>query len=174
MEFVSCVWCSHEEQKLNFLTELSAFCSKNQEPILNGGDFNIIRYSLEKNKSGGVQIFSDMFNTLFNFHELREIVMSGGIYTWSNNQDDPVLEKLERILVSRDWESIFPNSLVKRLPREISYHSPLILSSGPCKTIKHLEFKFELSWFSNPDFLPFVEKIWKKHCNASSTLDRIQ
>jgi exonuclease III len=39
---------AHEEQKMNFLSELSAFCSKNQEPILVGGDFNIIRYAFEK------------------------------------------------------------------------------------------------------------------------------
>jgi hypothetical protein len=46
-----------------------------------GGDFNIIRYAFEKNKPGHVQRFSDMFNTLINFHELREIVMTGGVYT---------------------------------------------------------------------------------------------
>jgi hypothetical protein len=48
------------------------------------------------------------------------------------------------------------------------------LSSGPCKVVKHLEFRFKLSWFTNPDFLPSVEKIWKKHCNAKSALYRIQ
>jgi hypothetical protein len=165
---------AHEEQKMNFLSELSAFCSKNQEPILVGGDFNIIRYAFEKNKPGHVQRFSDMFNTLINFHELREIVMTGGVYTWSNNQDDPTLEKLDRILVSRDWENIFPNSMVKRLLREISDHNPLVLSSGSNHVIKHLEFRFELSWLTNPDFLSSVEKIWKKQCNAKTTLDKIQ
>jgi hypothetical protein len=90
-------------------------------------------------------------------------VRSGGVFTWSNNQDDPVLEKLGRILVSREWKNIFPNFLVKKLPREISDHNLLILSLGPCKITKHLEFRFELSWFTNPDFLPSVEKIWKKN-----------
>ena len=34
---------AHEENKMDFLSELSSFCSKNKEPILIGGDFNIIR-----------------------------------------------------------------------------------------------------------------------------------
>jgi len=63
-----------------------------------GGDFNIIRFACEKNKPGGVQRFSDMFNTLIDFHELRELVMTGGKFTWSNNQEDALLEKLDGIL----------------------------------------------------------------------------
>lgn len=31
---------AHEEDKLEFLTELSSFCSRNREPIMIGGDFN--------------------------------------------------------------------------------------------------------------------------------------
>jgi exonuclease III len=43
---------AHEEDKMDFLTELSSFCSKNREPIMIGGDFNIIRYNNERNKPG--------------------------------------------------------------------------------------------------------------------------
>lgn len=44
---------AHDDRKMDFLSELSSFCSKNKEPILIGGDFNIIRYSSERNKPGG-------------------------------------------------------------------------------------------------------------------------
>jgi hypothetical protein len=100
--------------------------------------------------------------------------MTGGLYTWSNNQENPTLEKLDRILVSKEWEDIFPNSLVKRLPREISDHNPLILTSEPNKPMAHIQFRFELSWLSNPDFIPTVEKIWNKPCRAKLALDKIQ
>jgi len=36
--------------------------------------------------------------------------MTGGLYTWSNNQENPILEKLDRILASKKWEDIFPNT----------------------------------------------------------------
>lgn len=76
---------THEEDKMEFLTELSAFCSRNREPIKIGGDFNIIRYNSERNKPGGHHKHSNTFNSLIHFYELREIHMSGGLYTWSNN-----------------------------------------------------------------------------------------
>jgi exonuclease III len=143
---------AHDDLKMQFLSELSSFCSKHSEPLVIGGDFNIIRYSFERNKAGGVQRFSGLFNTLINFHELREIVMSGEAFTWSKNQDDPLLEKLDRILISKDWEDIFPHAMVRKLPREVSDHNPLILSSGQYKPLKFIQFNFELSWLNNPDF----------------------
>jgi endonuclease/exonuclease/phosphatase family metal-dependent hydrolase len=109
---------AHEEDKLEFLTELSSFCSRNREPIMTGGDFNIIRYNNERNKPSGHHRHFDTFNSLIHFYELREIYMPGGLYAWSNNQDNPTLEKLDRILVSKDWEDIFPKVLVKKLPRK--------------------------------------------------------
>jgi endonuclease/exonuclease/phosphatase family metal-dependent hydrolase len=56
--------------------------------------------------------------------------MNGGMFTWTNNQENPTLEKLDRVLVTKEWEDIFPRASVNRLPREISDHNPLIISNG--------------------------------------------
>jgi hypothetical protein len=45
-----------------------------------------------------------MFNSVINAYDLRELYMSEGSFTWSNNQADPTLEKLDRILVTSDCE----------------------------------------------------------------------
>jgi hypothetical protein len=164
---------AHDKQKLDFLSELSSFCSRNSDPILIGGDFNIIRFAHVRNRHTGVQRFSDLFNTLVDFHELKEIEMSGGTYSLSNDQEIPTLGKLDRILVSKDWEELFPHVCVRKLPREVSDHSPLILSSGLMTHAKKIEFRFELSWLSN-DFFSAVNKIWNKPCRAVSALDKIQ
>jgi hypothetical protein len=60
-------------------------------PAVIGGDFNILRFGNEKNKAGGTTIFSDVFNAIINTYVLREIKLSGGQYTWSNNQKNPTL-----------------------------------------------------------------------------------
>jgi len=39
---------AQDENKDRFLAELASFCGHNSEPILIGGDFNIIRFSFEK------------------------------------------------------------------------------------------------------------------------------
>lgn len=37
----------------------------------------------------------DNFNAIISAYELREINMTGGKFTWSNNQPDPTLDKLD-------------------------------------------------------------------------------
>lgn len=71
----------HEENKIQFLSELSNFCSSNVEPILIGGDFNLIRYANERNSNNGVHRHSDMFNMLIHLYELMELTMYGGMFT---------------------------------------------------------------------------------------------
>jgi hypothetical protein len=81
-----------KKTKGKFLTELSLFCSSNLEPILIGGDFNIIQNANERNKNMGVHRYSWLFNSLIHTHELRELMMTRGMFTWSNNQEFTVLE----------------------------------------------------------------------------------
>lgn len=98
---------AQDEFKESFLSELSSFYFKAKHPILMGGDFNILRFSSEKNKKFSENNFSSMFNLIINSYELRELALSGG-YTWSNNRKDPTLEKLDRVLISNSWEMEFP------------------------------------------------------------------
>jgi hypothetical protein len=83
---------THEERRELFLTEISLICCNRKAPVIRGGDFNILRYSSEKNKNFSGNRFADMFNCIINTHNLRDIHMNGGKYTWSNNQEYPTLE----------------------------------------------------------------------------------
>ena len=94
-----------------------------------GGDFNIIRYASEKNNDSGVHMHTGLFNSIISTLDLLDIHMTGEKFTWSNNHSDPTLERLDRVLVNKDWESIFPTVFVYKLPREVSDHNPLILST---------------------------------------------
>lgn len=91
---------AHEEFKMDFLTELASLCSKMVNHYVIGGDFNILRDRSEKNKQVTLSHASDLFNSIIHSYNLREIHMSGGMYTWSNKQQNPTLEKLGRILMS--------------------------------------------------------------------------
>jgi len=70
--------------------------------MLMGGDFNIMRYSSDKNKPFSPNKYSDLFNWMINTYELRDLNLNGGNYTWSNNQDFSTLERLDRISMSED------------------------------------------------------------------------
>jgi hypothetical protein len=53
-------------------------CANNKGPMLIGGDFNILRFSFEKNKGFHPNRFSSLFNVVIQLYELREIHISGG------------------------------------------------------------------------------------------------
>jgi exonuclease III len=98
-----------DEEKDGFLAELASFCLKCQEPYIVGGNFNILRFSFEKNKTFSPNRFSDTYNVVIQVNDLRELCISGGMFTWSNNHTNPTLERLDRILLSREWELLFPS-----------------------------------------------------------------
>lgn len=77
-------------------------------------------------------------------------------------------------MVTKEWEDLFSQVAVSRLPREISNHNPLIVSTGKSNSMPFLQFRFDVGWIKNPDFIPLVEKILNKPCRAKSTIDKIQ
>jgi hypothetical protein len=107
-------------------------------------------------------------------HELRELFISGGAFTWSNNQEVPTLEKLDRILVNKEWEALFPIVHVYKIPRAMSDHNPLILSTQQVLRSRTREFRFELSWIKDTDFHVRIQKIWEEPTRDIKFLDKIQ
>jgi hypothetical protein len=136
-----------------------------------GGDFNIQRYSDEKNKNFCGNRFSDMFNWIINSYEMREIALNGGKYTKSNNHVDPTLEKLDKILMNDKWETIFPLSNVRKIPRYMSDHNPMLLGTNTGKIKKTKGFCFETSWIKHADFLPKMKEIWEEQAVTDSVVD---
>jgi hypothetical protein len=51
---------------------------------------------------------SNAFNEWINTWGLMEIRDPSRSFTWSNNQDKPMMAILERILTSTDWDGKFP------------------------------------------------------------------
>jgi hypothetical protein len=172
-------WCilnlygSAHEDKKEFLWELAFFCAKCKDPCVVGRDFNILRFSFEKNKAFVPNRFSDMFNSVINAYDLRQIYMFGGFFTWSNNQANPTLERLDSILVSKEWEGMYPTVLVFKKPMEFSNHNPVILDSGSAQACKSREFRFELSWLRQEGFLPKIKEIWLAPTRDRLALNRV-
>jgi hypothetical protein len=88
--------------------------------------------------------------------------MTSGLFTWSNNHKNPNLEKLDRVLVYRTWEMLFPLAMVHKIPRNDSDHNSLVikLNNEHAKPIKNLIY--ELFWRNEEDFLKRVKVAWEK------------
>jgi len=83
------------------------FASKINGSWILGGDFNITRFTAERNKHS---FMSDMhaFNQFINACNLVDIPISNKSFTWSNRRDIPSFAKLDRFFINGDWEDIFP------------------------------------------------------------------
>lgn len=100
--------------------------------------------------------------------------IGGGKFTWSNGQEDPTLEKLDRILISSPWENLFPLTVVQKLVRKLSDHNPLLWDTMDKKEKKVQTFRFDTSWDKHPDFLNKVQQVWQTPMVATDSLGIIQ
>jgi exonuclease III len=173
-------WClvavygaAQPEFKEKFLTELVQACRNESLPLLIGGDFNIIRNPSEKNNDNFDRRWPFLFNAFIDDLDLMEIKMSGRRYTWANYNRVPTFERLDRVLASTEWEQKFPLVTVDALNREISDHTPLLLSTGDkINRASQPEFKFELSWFLQKDFFETVARVWRSVDHGSTPMKK--
>jgi hypothetical protein len=98
--------------------------------------------------------------------------MTGRKYTWANYAEVPTFEKLDRILVTTDWEQKFPLASVQALTREISDHTPLLLDAGtPSHRGNARNFQFELGWLTRDGFFDLVKGVWESENRGRSPLE---
>jgi hypothetical protein len=74
--------------------------SKEDLPLIMGGDFNILRHPSEKNNTNYNVRWPLLFNVVIDGLDLRELEVTGQKYTWANNLTSPTFEKFDRILVT--------------------------------------------------------------------------
>lgn len=112
-----------------------------------------------------------LLNDWINHFGLLELKISNRCYTWSNNQESPIMVSLDRLLVSTTWDQHFLISLVKTLPRAGSDHTPLLLNTRHHSHISPKLFSFEKWWLDQDDFVPFITKWWSARCPHMKPID---
>src|SRR6266508_3833486 len=164
---------AQDDFKTAFLAELVRTCQENLLPPLIGGDFNVMRHSTEKNNNRFNYRWPFLFNAVIDSFDLREITLSGRRFTWANSLPQITFEKLDRILMTTEWEFKFPLVSVQALDRGMSDHTPLLLDTGtPAFSGRSKQFRLELSWFSREDFYDKVVEVWNQPVRGNNTVQR--
>ena len=73
------------------------------------GDFNFIRTPDNRNKPGGDVNDMFLFNEIIGHLALSELPLKGRSFTWSNMQQNPLLEQLDWFFTSPNWILYYPN-----------------------------------------------------------------
>jgi hypothetical protein len=76
------------------------------------GDFNFYRSTENRNRQGANMNDIITFNSIISNLGFQEIPLKGRDYTWSNMQQDPLLEQLDWCFTSTNWISDFPNIMM--------------------------------------------------------------
>ena len=89
-----------------FLDELHQLFGSLGNNWVIGGDFNLTRFSHEHSNRSGVSPIMTRFNDFIATVSLLDLSPNSSfLYTWSNFQENTIMVKLYRFLISPSWES---------------------------------------------------------------------
>jgi exonuclease III len=150
---------TRESAKQTFLRE-----SRNTKPSDNSkwlvlGDFNIIYKASDKNNANLNRKQMRIFKETLNACELKEVALQNRQYTWSNEQDNPTLVKLDPFFCNASWDTTFKRHLLHALSTLLSDHCPLMLT-GQGEAPRSRTFRFENFWIQLPGFHEAVQEAW--------------
>jgi endonuclease/exonuclease/phosphatase family metal-dependent hydrolase len=91
------------------------------------GDFNLIKNAAEKSNSNLDLRMMGRFRRTIEDLELKEIHPLGRRFTWSNERENIVQTKIDRVLMTKEWELSHLQYQLSPASTNISDHCPMIL-----------------------------------------------
>jgi hypothetical protein len=136
------------------------------------GDFNQIHRARDKNRANSNHSRIVRFRNALNSGGLKEIHLQNRKFTWSNEQQDPTMSKLDTFFCNEEWDVTFSNHILHALSSSLSDHCPLLLANekGPKKP---KSFRFENFWIKMPGFKDVVSKAWNENINHTEPCQRL-
>ncbi|KAL7264165.1 hypothetical protein ACSBR1_002173 [Camellia fascicularis] len=137
-----------------------------QQPWLVAGDFNDYpnqserRSFLASQNTSRTQKFPDRVNS----YNLIDLGSSRPRMMWTNNRQGiaNTMERLDRALCNAEWRTMFPDAIVRVLPRTYSDHSPLVVYTQGMHTLnpRNRPCRFEAACMSHPDLINVIKSSW--------------
>jgi hypothetical protein len=163
--------CQGQDRQM-FIDWLNDIQIDDYENWMFNGDFNFYRSTENRNRQGANMNDIITFNSIVSNLGLQEIPLKGRDYTWSNMQQDPLLEQLDWSFTSTNWISDFPNTMMVPLARTVSDHTPCVVKIGTVIP-KSKIFRFECFWTEQPGFKEVVQDVWNSEVRHSNSATKV-
>ena len=158
-----------DRDKVLLLEELEAIRDACPGPWVLTGDFNLILNEADKSNDKVDRANLRRFRRTVAALELQDLHLHERCFTWSNEHENPTLVRLDRVLVSLDWDTLFPNTHLRGLGSEASDHCALLLQTNMGQMSK-ARFHFEVFWPKFEDYDEFIVQAWKRPTVACDPL----
>jgi endonuclease/exonuclease/phosphatase family metal-dependent hydrolase len=99
-----------------------------------GGDFNVTLFHSERLGGARMRRAMTAFVEFTANQGLMDLPLSGGMSTWSNNLS---WSRLDRFLVSPEWDLCYSGLMQKKLLHVFFDHAPILLARGGLQNGKH-------------------------------------
>lgn len=106
-----------DPDKVAFMQELRSIKMGVQNDWLIAGDFNLIAKASDKSNDNINIHMMGRFRSVIEHLELKEFQLVGRRYTWASEGRNNTSSKLDRVLVTKEWELRFPSTILCRRPR---------------------------------------------------------
>ena len=153
---------TRDEIRPDLWSELKDIRQRWAQPWCVFGDFNAVRFPNERSGSNRFSASMTDFSDFIEDMNLVDLPLHRGRYTWCNGSINPSMSRIDRVLVSSDWEEHYPDVMQKLLPKPISDHTPIMLEVGGMNGGKRA-FKFENMWLKDPEFVNKVRGWWSSY-----------
>uniref|UniRef100_A0A2N9GXU6 Reverse transcriptase domain-containing protein n=1 Tax=Fagus sylvatica TaxID=28930 RepID=A0A2N9GXU6_FAGSY len=150
---------NRDDSRSELWAELVEVRNQWSQPWCIFGDFNVVRFPSERRGCVRVTPAMEEFSDFIDGFNLIDLPLNGGLYSWCNGAANPSMSRIDRVLVSTDWEEHYPDVVQKLMPKPISDHNPVLLEAGGMARGKS-SFKFENMWLKVPEFVDKVQKWW--------------
>ncbi|RVW33333.1 putative ribonuclease H protein [Vitis vinifera] len=111
-----------------FWEELGAIRGLWSDPWCIGGDFNVVRFPSERSREGRLTGSMRRFSEVIEELALKDLPLHGGLFTWSGGLNGLSRSRLDRFLISEDWENHFsgvsvfsPKTGIRSLPNPVRW-----------------------------------------------------
>jgi exonuclease III len=161
-----------ENEKMTFLTELRNIRNMMKPEWLILGDFNMIRRAREKNKGSINRRVMRQFNHTIDYLQLLELDLNSKLYTWSNEQDNPTMTRIDIFLATTEWPDMFPQADLQAIGTMTLDHYPLVMQG--CSDFSFYRgFRFEAFWTKIDGFNEVVQQAWTSSVSSSDPILRL-
>lgn len=152
---------SIDSAKPEFIRELHGLTDLINWPWILAGDFNLVRWLVDR--SGELRGFPlmDLFNGFIQAAALVDNPLKNRRFTWSNKRPQPSFSRIDRVLSSAEWNLHYPIITLQALEMLVSDHAPLLLTcknNAPSKK----QYKLETFWFKYDMPRHMIQSLWSE------------